>query len=64
MNQLFYGDNLELLRGFPDGFVDPVYLDPPFDSNAGYHLLCKSAAKHMPARIGYRAGKTLADSRL
>ena len=44
VNQLFYGDNLEVLRGFPDGFVDLVYLDPPFNSNAGYNVLFKSAA--------------------
>jgi site-specific DNA-methyltransferase (adenine-specific) len=37
MNHLYYGDNLEVLRdrtAFPDGFVDLVYLDPPFNSNA------------------------------
>ena len=44
MNKLFYGDNLEVLRGFSDGFVDLVYLDPPFNSNAGYNVLFKSAA--------------------
>jgi site-specific DNA-methyltransferase (adenine-specific) len=30
---LFYGDNLDVLRAMPDGFVDLVYLDPPFNSN-------------------------------
>jgi hypothetical protein len=33
-NHLFYGDNLDVLRDLPDGFVDLVYLDPPFNSNA------------------------------
>jgi 16S rRNA G966 N2-methylase RsmD len=33
-NHLFYGDNLGVLRAMPDGFVDLVYLDPPFNSNA------------------------------
>lgn len=44
MNKLFYGDNLEVLRGFPDACVDLIYLDPPFNSNAGYNVLFKSAS--------------------
>lgn len=46
MNRLYYGDNLEVLRDhsqFPDGCVDLVYLDPPFNSNAGYNVLFKTA---------------------
>ncbi len=42
-NRLYYGDNLEVLRGFADACVDLVYLDPPFNSNAGYNVLFKSA---------------------
>ena len=45
-NRLYYGDNLEVLRdttAFPDASVDLVYLDPPFNSNAGYNVLFKSA---------------------
>ena len=26
MNHLYYGDNLDVLRGFPDEFVDLIYL--------------------------------------
>ena len=44
MNKLFYGDNLDVLRGFGDGCVDLIYLDPPFNSNAGYNVLFKSAS--------------------
>lgn len=33
---IFTGDNLEILRGFPDGFVDLIYLDPPFNSKHNY----------------------------
>jgi site-specific DNA-methyltransferase (adenine-specific) len=44
MNRLYYGDNLEVLRGFPDAFVDLIYLDPPFNSNAGYNVLFKAAS--------------------
>jgi site-specific DNA-methyltransferase (adenine-specific) len=44
-NQLFYGDNLTVLRGsFSDESVDLVYLDPPFNSQATYNVLFKSTA--------------------
>lgn len=45
-NQLWFGDNLEVLRdkkAFPDEFVDLIYLDPPFNSNATYNMLFKEA---------------------
>lgn len=40
-NQLFFGDNLEILRSgrIPVGSVDLIYLDPPFNSNATYNIL-------------------------
>ncbi len=45
INQLYYGDNLEILRNkdkiAPES-VDLIYLDPPFNSNAGYNVLFKS----------------------
>jgi len=40
MNQLYYGDNLDVLRRhLDDASVDLVYLDPPFNSNASYNVL-------------------------
>lgn len=40
MNQLYYGDNLDVLRRHvEDESVDLVYLDPPFNSNASYNVL-------------------------
>jgi DNA modification methylase len=40
MNQLYYGDNLDVLRRhLDDESVDLVYLDPPFNSNASYNVL-------------------------
>ena len=40
LNQLFYGDNLDVLgRHVADESVDLVYLDPPFNSNANYNVL-------------------------
>jgi DNA modification methylase len=39
-NQLYYGDNLEVMRRYiKDESVDLVYLDPPFNSNANYNVL-------------------------
>lgn len=44
MNTLYYGDNLAVLREHvADASVDLVYLDPPFNSNAGYNVLFKQA---------------------
>ena len=44
-NKLFYGDNLEVLRNeIADDSVHLIYLDPPFNSNAGYNVLFKSAS--------------------
>ena len=43
MNQLFFGDNLDVLReSIKDASVDLVYLDPPFNSKRDYNLLFKS----------------------
>jgi site-specific DNA-methyltransferase (adenine-specific) len=41
-NALYYGDNLVWLRRhdfFPSEFVDLIYLDPPFNSNADYNVI-------------------------
>jgi len=43
-NVLYFGDNLEILRNrdyFPDGSIDLVYLDPPFNSKKDYNILFK-----------------------
>lgn len=39
MNKLYFGDNLDVLRGMTSESVDLIYLDPPFNSNADYNLL-------------------------
>jgi adenine specific DNA methylase Mod len=40
VNQLFYGDNLRILRNdIRDESVDLIYLDPPFNSNRSYNIL-------------------------
>lgn len=43
MNQLYFGDNLHVLREhLADESVDLIYLDPPFNSQRDYNLLFKS----------------------
>lgn len=40
LNQLYYGDNLDVLRqDIKDESVDLIYLDPPFNSNRSYSVL-------------------------
>ncbi len=39
-NQLFYGDNLEVLQtNIADGSIDLVYIDPPFNSKRNYNQI-------------------------
>lgn len=47
MGQLFFGDNLDILREyFRDETVDLIYLDPPFNSKRGYNVLFKTPKGH------------------
>jgi adenine specific DNA methylase Mod len=47
LNQLFFGDNLDILReSIDDESVDLVYLDPPFNSSANYNVLFSSPKGH------------------
>lgn len=43
MNQLCFGDNLDVLKQLhadhPDGFIDLMYIDPPFNSKRNYNIL-------------------------
>lgn len=42
-NQLYYGDNLQVLRdSIATESVDLVYLDPPFNRQANYNALFKA----------------------
>src|SRR4249919_2384829 len=44
MNQLFFGDNLAVLRNndVKPASVDLIYLDPPFNSDVRYNVLFQS----------------------
>jgi len=35
---IYCGDNLVQLRKLPDGCVDLIYIDPPFNSNRTYEV--------------------------
>lgn len=43
MNHLYFGDNLDILkslyREYPKGFIDLIYIDPPFNSKRNYNVL-------------------------
>jgi DNA modification methylase len=49
-NQLYFGDNLDVLRQHvPDASVDLIYLDPPFNSNATYNVLFRERSGEQSA---------------
>ena len=35
---IYCGDNYEQLQKLPDGCVDLIYIDPPFNSNRNYEV--------------------------
>ena len=43
MNKLYFGDNLDVLKSLykenPNGFIDLMYNDPPFNSKRNYNVL-------------------------
>jgi DNA modification methylase len=43
LNQLLYGDNLEVMRRMKSESIDLIYLDPPFNSNRSYNFLYSQA---------------------
>jgi len=46
MKQLYFGDCLDILKNLstkhPDGFIDLIYIDPPFNSKRDYNVLFES----------------------
>lgn len=51
LSQLFYGDNLGVLREMAAGSVDLVYLDPPFNSDAVYNVTFSGSGGDASAQI-------------
>ena len=45
-NQLYFGDNLDVLQqlyaAYPQGLIDLIYIDPPFNSKRNYNVLFES----------------------
>jgi site-specific DNA-methyltransferase (adenine-specific) len=45
-NKLYFGDNLDVLKSlykdYPLGFIDLIYIDPPFNSKRNYNILFES----------------------
>ncbi len=46
LNQLYFGDCLDVVRELhehhPEGFIDLIYIDPPFNSKRNYNVLFES----------------------
>lgn len=38
-NQLFFGDNLHVMRALPSNSIDLIYIDPPFFSGRNYNVI-------------------------
>src|SRR5215510_12302454 len=50
-NQLFYGDNLEVLRKYiKDATIDLCYIDPPFNSKRNYNQIYNNIGKEDKAQ--------------
>ncbi len=54
MNHIYFGDNLNVLRGLPDGSADLIYVDPPFNTgSAQKHTRIRTARDDAGARTGF-----------
>lgn len=52
MNQLYYGDCLQIMQEMEANSVDLIYLDPPFNSNRNYNQIYKdSTGRPLPEQI-------------
>ena len=51
---LLKGDNLEILEGFPDDFVDLAYLDPPFFTGKNQNLFDRTLSDARSAQLSFR----------
>lgn len=50
VNQLYFGDCLDVLKSLhkkhPMGFIDLIYIDPPFNSKRNYNVLFEDISLH------------------
>jgi site-specific DNA-methyltransferase (adenine-specific) len=47
-NVLYWGDNLDILRGFDSNCIDLTYLDPPFNSKRDYNAIFRDETGSAP----------------
>ncbi len=58
MNKIYFGDNLSILRTLPDGSVDLIYIDPPFNTGKKQiRTQIKTRQSPRGDRIGYQGKK-------
>lgn len=50
-NTLYYGDCLEVMADWPNGCVDLIYLDPPFNSDVEHNIIFGSGAESDDVRL-------------
>ena len=50
-NTLYYGDCLDIMSGFPDGHIDLICLDPPFNSDEKYNKVFKDSGLRIDPQI-------------
>lgn len=50
-NTLYYGDCLEVMKGFPDDWVDLICLDPPFNSDEKYSSIFKGSGMNIEPQV-------------
>lgn len=54
-NKIIHGDNLEVLRGLPDGFARLIYIDPPFNTGrAQKRRVLKTVRDEAGDRTGFK----------
>lgn len=64
MHQVIHGDNLDVLRGLPDGVADLVYLDPPFNTGRTRKLDARVTVRSDDGdRVGFRGNRYLTGRR-
>jgi 16S rRNA G966 N2-methylase RsmD len=51
-NELYYGDNLEVLRKYiKDESIDLCYIDPPFNSKSNYNQIYNNIGKKIKPKL-------------
>ncbi len=52
-NKVIQGDNLDIIRGLPDGCVDLIYIDPPFNTGREMERIVSKAVRSDAGKIGF-----------